>query len=344
MNNYIIHQGVDLHKKFFTFCSLDDRTGMKTEGKVYNSDPEALREYLNQFDAPSEVAVEASRGWYWFVDMLQEAGVMVHLANPKQTKAIAWARVKNDRVDARTLCHLLKSDLLPTCWIPEKPWRDVREIVRYRMKLVRTSTQFKNVIHSYLGKQNIHPEFRSIWSGKGREWLEEVELKYPHEEMKEYCLELIDHLDKVIHEYDKKLKAIGYRPKGIELVETIPYAGYTRALTIVIETGPMEIFRSSKSYIACCGLAPTTRSSGGRTKQGKISKEARLVLKWAFIEIANKAWTVDNELCRYYKRISFKKGKSIAKISLARKLAKGVYHMLKEGIDFDEYKKIYIAG
>lgn len=156
MSDYIIHQGVDLHKKFFTFCSLDDRTGNEIEGKVYNDSPEELQKYLRKFDAPGEVAVEATRNWYWFVDMLQEAGIKVHLSNPKQTKAITWARVKNDKVDAKMLCYLLKSHLLPTCWIPEKPWRDVREMVRYRTKLVRISTQLKNMIRSYLGKQNIH--------------------------------------------------------------------------------------------------------------------------------------------------------------------------------------------
>lgn len=275
MNNYIIHQGVDLHKKFFTYCSLDERTGETKEGKVYNHNPDELTKYLGQFEVPAEVAVEANRNWYWFVDMLQEKGVKVHLSNPKQTKAIAWARVKNDKVDSRMLCHLLKSDLLPTCWIPEKEMRDLREMVRYRIKLVRVSTQLKNMIRSYLSKQNIHPEFTSLWKGEGRNWLEETQLKPPHQEMKKYCLSLIDHLEEIRDEYDKKLNETGYRPKGIELLETISCVGYTRALTIITETGPIEMFQSSKSYVACCGLAPTTRSSGGKTRQGRLSKEAR---------------------------------------------------------------------
>ena len=343
MNKCIIHQGVDLHKKFFTFFCLDERTGDSREGKVYNDDPEGLKRYLNQFDAASEVAVEANRNWYWFVDMLQERGIDVHLSNPKQTKAIAWARLKNDKVDARMLCHLLKADLLPTCWIPEKPWRDLREMVRYRMKLVSIRTQLKNMIHSYLSKQNIHTKFTNIWEGKGRSWLENIRLKYPHEGMKEYCLELIEHLSEIISKYDEELKNIGYRPKGIELIETLPYTEYTRALTIITETGPIEMFKSSKSYVACCGLAPTTRSSAGRTKQGRLSKEARLTLKWVYIEIANQVWRVDKDFHKYYFHVVYKRGKNIAKISLARKLAKAVYHMLKEGITFDEYKRRYLA-
>jgi transposase len=137
----------------------------------------------------------------------------------------------------------------------------------------------KNMIHSYLSKQNVRVPFKSIWRGEGRDWLERMELKYPPDEMKRYCLKLIDPVTEVIEKYDEKLKKIGYRPEGIELIESIPYVGYTRALTIITETGPIKIFRRAKSYVACCGLAPTTKSSEGGVKQGRLSKEARLVLK-----------------------------------------------------------------
>jgi transposase len=91
---------VDLHKKFFNFCSYDERTGKSTEGRVYNDDQDQVNKYLAMFDFSARVAVEATRGWYWFVDALQGAGVKAELSNPKQTKAISWARVKGDRVDA----------------------------------------------------------------------------------------------------------------------------------------------------------------------------------------------------------------------------------------------------
>jgi len=95
------------------YNSLDRRDGEEKEGKVYLNDREGMERYFSQFDVPSEVAVEASGSWYWFVDMLQKNGVKVHLSNPKQTKAIAWAKVKNNKVDARMLRKLLESNLLP---------------------------------------------------------------------------------------------------------------------------------------------------------------------------------------------------------------------------------------
>ena len=343
MNRYIIQQGVDLHKKYFVYNSMDRRSGKKKEGRVYNNDREEMEKYLSQFDVPSEVVVEASGSWYWFVDILQKKGVKVHLSNPKQTKAIAWAKVKNDKVDAKMLRELLQARLLPECWIPEKEIRDLREIVRYRTKLVSIRSQLKNMIHSYLSKQNVPLQWENIWQGRGKKWLEEVTLDYPHQEMKFYCLKIIDSLDKVIQIYDEKLRTSDYRPEGLDLVLTLPNTGYTRALTIVLETGPIEMFKSAKGYVSCCGLAPRTRESGGKVRQGGLSKEARLPLKYTYIEIANGRRRFDCVLEKYYERIEKKKGKGIAKISLARKIAKGVYHMLKKGITFQEYERIYLA-
>jgi transposase len=288
--------------------------------------------------------VEATRNWYWFVDMLQERGVKVHLANPKQTKAISWGRKKGDKVDAETLCRLLESGYLPTCWTPDKKTRDLREIVRYRIKLVRIRTQLKNMIRSYFSKQNIPIPMDNLWTLKGTEWLRKTQIKYPHNEMKKYCLRLIDEISKVIEIYDKKLEKLSKKTKEIEILETIPYVGYNRALTIITETGPIEMFKRAKSYVACCGLAPTTKSSGGKIRHGRLSKEARLVLKWTFIEIANQAYSVDSDLSEYFYRIQCRRGKNIAKISLARKIAKGVYHMLKNKISFEEYKRVYMVG
>ncbi len=200
-----------------------------------------------------------------------------------------------------------------------------------------------NLVRSYLSKENIHSPFTSIWKGSGRRWLEEVELKSPHNEMKESLLKMIDQFTEVIEKWNKKIEDIGEMPEGIEKLLTIPYVGYIRGLTILMESGPFERFLTSKKYVAYCGLAPTTKESGGRRRQGGLSKEANLTLKWVYIEIANKAWKVDADLVEYFHRIQFKKGKNIAKISLARKLAKGVYHMMRNNIDFKEYKERYLA-
>lgn len=179
------------------------------------------------------------------------------------------------------------ADVLPTCWIPEKPTRDAREILRYRMKLVRLRTQLMNMVHSYLSKQNLHAPCRSIWTVEGRRWLEGERLSYPHNEMKDYCLQLIDSVTEVIEAYDRKLRGLEIIAEEVELIETIPYVGYTRALTIALETGPI--------------------------------------------------------LGRYFSGIARRRGRKIAKISLARKIAKGVYHMLKNNITFAEYKSKYLA-
>jgi transposase len=78
------------------------------------------------------------------VDLVERLGHHAVLSNPKQTKAIAAARLKNDRVDAEWLALLLRGDLLPTVWIPPAGLREARELVRHRVSLVWVRTEIKN--------------------------------------------------------------------------------------------------------------------------------------------------------------------------------------------------------
>ena len=82
-----------------------------------------------------QVALEATYGWEWLADLLEEAGYELHLAHPLRTKAIAAARVKTDAVDARTLAHLLRADLLPEAYVAPRELRDLRDLLRHRVAL-----------------------------------------------------------------------------------------------------------------------------------------------------------------------------------------------------------------
>lgn len=104
--------------------------------------------------------MEATYGWEWLADQLTDAGFDVHLAHPLRTRAIAAARVKTDAVDARTLAHLLRSDLLPEAWIAPAELRDLRDLLRHRHALVGLRTSLKNRVHALLARQGILPEQR----------------------------------------------------------------------------------------------------------------------------------------------------------------------------------------
>src|SRR4051794_41299398 len=98
------------------------------------------------------VALEATYGWEWLADVLQDAGYELHLAHPMRTKAIASARVKTDAVDARTLAHLLRADLLPEAYIAPRELRDLRDLLRHRVALTRMRSALKNRVSAVLAK------------------------------------------------------------------------------------------------------------------------------------------------------------------------------------------------
>jgi len=101
------------------------------------------------------IALEATYGWEWLADVLQDAGYELHLAHPMRTKAIASARVKTDAVDARTLAHLLRADLLPEAYIAPRDLRDLRDLLRHRVALTRMRTALKNRVSAILAKHGI---------------------------------------------------------------------------------------------------------------------------------------------------------------------------------------------
>ena len=201
----MIHIGVDMHKHFSNFTAFDDETNTVVEQRLEN-DSQAIGSFLTQLPGHKQVAVEANRNWYWFIDLLQDMGVPVKLSNPLQTKAIAWARVKTDTVDARMLAQLLKANLLPTCWIPDRQNRHLREFVRFRAKLVRLRTQVKNNIHTLLSKHNLRPPRRHLWGPTGREYLKGLPLEHPHDQILAQSLEIIDLLDQQINSWNQTIR------------------------------------------------------------------------------------------------------------------------------------------
>ena len=128
--------GIDLHRKRSHIAALDESGAQLLSRRIVN-DPQTFLELLEGIDGESKIALEATYGWEWLADLLEEAGYELHLAHPLRTKAIASARVKTDAVDARTLAHLLRADLLPEAYIAPRELRDLRDLLRQRFVLTQ---------------------------------------------------------------------------------------------------------------------------------------------------------------------------------------------------------------
>jgi transposase len=313
------------------------------------NEPRVVRKFFRALEAPCKIAVESTANWYWLVDLLQELELDVVLSNPVQTKAIAHARIKNDKVDAQTLAQLLSADLLPTCWMPTRADRNIRELLRTRLGLLVFRTRFKNIIRSVLAKFNINLEHSNIWDGAGRDDLESVltpndrktlnrlTLDPPYPEIIHQALVHVDLLTEQIADWETKIHRLVKITPAARQLTTVPGIGELSALTILYESGPMDRFPSAKHYTSYAGLVPRCLGSAGKYWRGKLFKQANMYLKRIYIEIAlaaMRARQTDTRLKAFYRHTFNRKGMAVARIALARKIAGIVYHMQTKDIDY----------
>src|SRR5712691_13101098 len=155
-----------------------DADGEKLDCVRIANDPLTLLEAVSKAGSDAEVVIEATYGWYWAVDLLQEAGFRVHLAHPSGND---WGnrRVKNDERDARDLADLLRLGRLAEAWIAPPAVREVRELVRYRAKLVRLRSGLKAQVHAVMGKHGVLPEASDMFGPAGTRQPDALELGPP---------------------------------------------------------------------------------------------------------------------------------------------------------------------
>src|SRR5213080_1095556 len=169
-----VYVGIDVHRKRSQVAVVTEDGTVQLNKNVVNGSEPVLR-LIGGLPAGTPVAFEAAFGWGWLVELLEDYGFDPHLVHPLQCKAIASARLKNDKVDAAILAQLLRADLLPEAWIAPPAVRQLRALLRHRIGLVRLRTLLRNRIHAVLAD---HGQDRpaGCWSGPGRQWLAELSL------------------------------------------------------------------------------------------------------------------------------------------------------------------------
>jgi transposase len=326
--------GLDVHKSFCQVAILDPDTGVFEDFRI-QSTPGSLKECFLEMDKDCRIALEASSHWHWVVDELQEMGLQVMLSHPTKTKAIGSAKIKTDKIDARMLSQLLAADLLPEAHISSPKVRQMRSYLRHRCALVGVRTQAKNRVHSILAGYGLKSPTKDLFCKKGREWLSEQKLGDLHQEQVDQYLELIDLLAQQILKIDLKIKPLAEQDQAARLVASAPGIGYFSALLIIAEIDGVKRFTSAKQLVSYAGLCPSTRSSGGKSYHGHITRTGSRFLRWIMVEAAQKAAYPKSPLNPFYWSIAKRKGTGTAKVAVARKLLESIYHMLKTDKAFD---------
>src|SRR6187401_3259075 len=167
--------GIDLHRRRSVIVRTTESGEVLESVRILN-DIESMNRVIARAGVDPEVVLEATYGWYWAVDALQESGAKVHLAHPLGVKAFEYRRVKNDERDAKDLADLLRMGRLPEAWIAPPATRELRELVRHRAKLVALRAHAKAQVHAVLAKCGVPVPMSDLFGLEGLALLERVTL------------------------------------------------------------------------------------------------------------------------------------------------------------------------
>ena len=283
MGHYV---GIDLHRRRSVIYTMDG-DGNKLGCTRIANEPAALVKAVFEHSAQPEVVIEATYGWYWAVDLLKDEGLHVHLAHPSGND---WGkrRVKNDERDARDLADLLRLGRLAEAWIAPKEIRELRELVRYRFKLVNLRTGLKAQVHAVMAKEGVLPAWTEMFGPAGQAQLDAMDLAPSFQVRIDSLRDLIRAYDKEVANLEAEIHRLLKGDPGYEAIQVIPGVGRTLAAIFVAEIGDVTRFKSPRrsprgqgSHLATTN--PTPRSYAARSPRwarrwcdGRPSKQCQV--------------------------------------------------------------------
>jgi len=322
-----VYVGIDVHRKRSQVAVIN-QDGEVLANRNVNNGVEPILSVIGGLPSGTPAAFEAAFGWGWLVELLEDYGFEPHLVHPLQCKAIASARLKNDKVDAATLAQLLRADLLPEAWIAPAEVRQLRALLRHRAGLVRLGTRQRNRIHAVVADFG-YDRSGSYLSGPGRGWLAGLDLPAVSREIVTDCLAVIDGLAPVIDRIDGELRTHAKADPRVKTLTTLPGVGQFTALVMLAEIGDITRFPSARKLASWAGLTPTVRGSDRTVRHGHISKQGSAWLRWVLNQAAQTAKR-SPEFAATYASIAKRRGKKIATIAIARKLLTRAWHLLND--------------
>jgi len=332
-NTYI---GVDLHKKT-CYVTVMDKDGHIAKQTEIPNKKEKVLSFFTTYASDSKIAVESTMNWIPFFEKLESIGCNVGLSNPLQTKAIAFARIKNDKVDSRILADLLRTNLLPMAYIQPQSIRDIKEVVRERYGYVQMRTKVKNNIRSILFKAGVENIPDNLFTKKGRRFLDELDLRKVFKiELNRY-LRSLSFLDDQITEIEQRIEELAIDDYDCKLLMTIPGIGFYSALMIKAEIGDIDRFPNANKLCAYAGLIPSTYASADKIRTGRITKRGSKWLRKTLVDSITSGSRKNHKLSVFYRKLKKNKGTGKAKVATARKLCSVIFAMLKDKQPYREF-------
>jgi transposase len=329
-----VYIGIDLHSNNSFISVVDARGRVHFEQRVENDLPR-IAATLEPFRRRCMgVVVESTYNWYWLVDGLMEAGYRLHLANTAAIQQYEGMKHADDRSDARWLADMLRLKLLPEGYIYPKAERAIRDLLRKRSQLVRQKVSQMLSIQNLVSRNaGVHLNANTLKRLTG--WDLDRMLEEPLvARAAKSNLKVCRCIEKEILETEKAVLNRMTAHPGWENLQGVYGVGKILGLTILLEAGDMERFASAGHFASYCRCVGSQHLSNGKKKGHGNTKNGNKWLAWAFVEAANFAVRFHEDARRYYRRKAAKTNRVVAMKAVAHKLARAVYHVLKENVPF----------
>jgi transposase len=319
--------GCDFHSRYQQVAAMNQETGEIVERRLSHETKEA-EAFYESLPRGALIGMEATCPAPWLERLLDRCGHRLQVGDPATIRAAVVRKQKTDARDARQLLDLLLAGRFPSIWVPTPAERDARQLLVHRHRLVRWRTQVRNQLSALARSQGLLPHTR-FWTPAGRQPLESVSLDRWAAQRRCDLLCLLDDLDGKILELTRHIEQQARaRTDAVELMQQHG-VGPIVSLAFVLTLGTASRFPRGKQVASYLGLNPREYSSGGTQRLGSISKQGNRMMRWLLVEAAWMAVRKDPELRRVYQRLVFRRGRKIAVVAVARKLAVKLYWRLR---------------
>src|SRR5512145_2344791 len=336
---------LDIHKHYCVIAGVDrDGRVVLQPVRVEHADLEVwLKKNLHSSD---QVVIESTTNAWHVYDLLAPLVDRVVVANPIKVKQIAQARVKTDIRDTLILARLLAANLVPEVWVPPAHVREMRQLLSQRRQLVETHTQIVNRMHSVAHRHHLQHERGKRFNEKNTLWQKDKRLSRVEQFQLELEMENRAYIEKQIGRIGKEVAKMSHQKPWAESMTylmQLPGFGVITAMTVLAAIGDVQRFGSAKHLASYSGLTGGVDQSGTHLVQKGISKEGRKELRWAMVEVAQRAVKSDPRWTRKFQELHKRMHRNQAIVAVARQLLELVWYVLTRRQAYRHFSQERIA-
>jgi transposase len=331
--------GCDYHPSFQQIAFVDTETGELQERRLqHREEAEKFYRDLAAQGMKVRVGMEASGHARWFERLFSELQFELWIGDAAEIRTKRVRKQKTDRQDAQLILRLMLEDRFPQIWVASWENRDLRQLLWHRHRLVQSRTRIMNQLQAVALNEGLRCKKR-LWREAGREQLEAFRLAPWASQRRRDLLELLDRLDPTIAKLTQAIEQEVEKCPEAQRLRTHPGVGSLTALAFVLIIGRADRFQCGKQIASYLGLVPLEESSGDRRRLGHITKQGNSLLRFLLVEAAQVTVRSIPEWRSKYFHLAMRRGRKIAKVAMARRLAVQMYWMLRKGWDYEQVKK-----